>query len=441
MLSANSQRFPGAWLMRKGPWWLLGGVLALLGIFILGTVLLFNALPKPKRLIEPLALDYSVADPAFQRTLAALMHSPIQEGHSLEPLRDGEAIYAAMKEGLAQAEHSITFETFEFWGEAAAGAFAEGLAAAAARGVQVKVLLDFIGSHPASEEKFARMEEAEVTVVRWREPSWYQLSRFNHRTHRKLLVIDGHTGFIGGANVADNWLPDDEGPGYRDHHFRVQGPVVANMQGAFAETWLDATGYLLEGDAFFPALSPAGDATLQLVKSSPREGRQRMRHLLLYAVASAQTSITASTAYFYPDPAFIEALTAAAERGVTVRILVPGGSIDQGYVRHASVNRWRPMLEAGVSLYEFAPSMYHAKLMSIDDAWATVGSTNLDNRSFRINDEANLNIFDQDGAEAVRRLIEADLEEAERYTLEEWENRPWYKRVIGHGAGLLGAHL
>ena len=410
-------------------------------LFLLGNLLLFNALPKNKRLLEPVTPTYSVADPAFRQTLDALLHSPVRSGHEIQPLADGEDIYAAMQQAIHQAQHSVTFETYEFWGAASAGVFADVLAQAAERGVVVKVLVDYIGSRTADPEKFTRMEEAGVRVVRWREPSWYQLSRFNHRTHRKLLMIDGAIGFIGGANMADNWLASEGDNSYRDHHFRVVGPVVANMQSAFAETWLEATGELLEGDVFFPALAAQGDATLQLVKSSPREGRHRMRFLFLYAIAAAETSITAATAYFYPDPDVIEALTAAAERGVYVRILVPGGSIDQGYIRHASVNRWQPMLEAGVALYEYQPSMYHAKLLSIDDAWASVGSTNLDNRSFRINDEANLNIYDEDSARRIRLLIENDLESAERYTLSRWEQRPWYKRLVGHGAGLLGAHL
>ncbi|MBA3979077.1 MAG: cardiolipin synthase B [Alcanivorax sp.] len=418
---------------------LVAAVLAI--FFLLGNLLLFNALPKGKRLLEPVALDYSVADPAFRQTLDAMLHSPIWGGHSIDPLKDGEAIYSAMRAAVREAEHSVTFETYEFWGADSAGRFAEELAAAAERGVQVKALIDYIGSRTAHEEKFERMEQAGVSVVRWRKPSWYQLSRFNHRTHRKLLMIDGQTGFIGGANKADNWLPDAGDHTYRDHHFRIRGPVVANMQAAFAETWLDATGELLQGERFFPALAEHGDATLQLLKSSPREGRHRVRTTFLYAIAAAQTSITASTAYFYPDPSFIDALTAAAERGVQVRILVPGGSIDQGYVRHASVNRWRPMLEAGVELYEYQPDMYHAKLMSIDDAWASLGSSNLDNRSFRINDEANLNVYDEDTARRIRLLIEDDLQSAERYTLSQWKERPWYKRLVGHGAALLGAHL
>ncbi|WP_111655491.1 phospholipase D-like domain-containing protein [Isoalcanivorax indicus] len=417
----------------------LTAVLALL--FLLGNILVFNALPKSKRLLEPVALDYSVADPAFRQTMDAMLHTPIRAGHTIEPLENGEGIYAAMRAAVREAQHSVTFETYEFWGAASAGVFADELAQAAERGVRVKALVDYIGSRTADPEKFERMEQAGVVVVRWREPSWYQLSRFNHRTHRKLLMIDGQTGFIGGANKADHWLEDVGERAYRDHHFRIRGPVVANMQGAFAETWLEATGQLLEGEAFFPAMAEQGDAILQLLKSSPREGRHRVRPVFLYAIAGAQTSITAATAYFYPDPAFIEALTAAAERGVRVRILVPGGSIDQGYIRHASVNRWGPMLEAGVELYEYEPSMYHAKLLSVDDAWASLGSSNLDNRSFRINDEANLNIYDEHTARQIRLLIENDLQSAQRYTLSRWEQRPWYKRLVGHGAALLGAHL
>ncbi len=427
--------------MRLTMTWLMGGALAaLLGLAVIN-VLIFNALPKPIRLAELPHTDYGVADAEFRRSLDALMHSPLRSGNSLEVLRNGENIYPAMLEAIDQARYSVTFETYEFWGDTAAGDMANALSRAAERGVAVHAVIDFIGSVPAENGIFEQMEEAGVEFVRYREPSWYQLSRFNHRTHRKLLVIDGSTGFIGGANVADNWLPIGDTAPYRDNHFRVTGPVVAGMQAAFAETWLDVSGRLLTGSRYFPELAPAGNVDAQVVKSSPREGRYRMRHLFLYAISAAQESITASTAYFYPDADFLAALVAAADRGVSVRILVPGGGIDQGYLRHASVNRWGPMLEAGVELLEYQPAMYHSKLMSIDDAWATLGSTNKDNRSFRINDEANLSILDRDFAITIRELIEEDILDAERVTIEQWQSRAWYRRFIGWAGAVIGAHL
>jgi len=421
---------------RYVPWILLLCAVAL----IIGNIIAFNALPVPKRMSDGLELDYGVRDPQFRQTLKGLLHNPIVPGNDAEVLTDGEAIFAAMVEAIDEAEHSVTFETYEFFGERAAGALAEALSRAAGRGVEVRALVDFIGSTRASQSKFDLMEEAGVKLERYRAPKWYKLDSINYRTHRKILVVDGRVGFIGGANIADPWLADGDGPGYRDHHFRLRGPIVAGLQGTFAENWLNASGVLLEGDRFFPSLEPEGELSMQVVKSAPHEGRKRVRGTLLYALAAAQEEFTASTAYFYPDVAFLEALKLAVDRGVRVRILMPGGSMDKGFVRHASINRWRDILEAGVELYEYQPSMYHAKLISVDDYWSTFGSTNLDNRSFRINDEANVAVWGEPFAVFIRELVEQDLQQAERFTLQDWEDRPMNKRLLGWVAGLFGAH-
>ncbi|MBR2513841.1 MAG: cardiolipin synthase B [Halomonas sp.] len=409
--------------------------------FAIGSVMFYNAMPSPKRLLEPVSVNFDTRDADFRRSMGLIFEQPIVAGNRIEPLQDGEAIYAAMLEGIAAAETSITFETFEFWGEKATEPFVDALIAAAERGVAVHALIDYVGSSSAAVNKFERMEEAGVEVIRWRKPSWYELAHFNHRTHRKLLMVDGRTGFIGGANITDNWLPDDDGLAYRDHHFRVEGPVVANMQAAFVDTWLDASGRLLLGDAYFPELEIQGELDAQMVTSTPSEGRHRMRMMLMVAIATAEQRITLGSAYFYPDDEFLEALVDARERGVEVNILVPGDSIDKGFVRHASVNRWRPMLEAGVNIHEYQPSMYHAKLISIDDRWASIGSTNLDNRSFRINKEGNLNIYDEDFARYIRELIEDDIRQAEHYDLDRWHERPWRKRLAGWVSMVAGAHF
>ncbi|WP_111642573.1 phospholipase D-like domain-containing protein [Marinimicrobium alkaliphilum] len=427
-------------LIRRYRLWAVLVVLAPM-LFVLVNVLWFNAMPKPKRLTQPLMLEYHTRSPEFERSLGALLQQPILPGNTIELLRDGEAIYAAKVDAIDRAEHSVSFETYEFWGAAAAGPIVEALARAAERGVAVNALPDYIGSREASPEKFARLSEAGVETYRWRKPAWYNLSRFNHRTHRKLLIIDGREAFTGGANVADVWLASETENPYRDNHFHIRGPVVASLQAAFAETWLDATGYLLEGDRYFPELESQGDYRAQVVNSAPREGRHRMRKLFHYAVAAAEESITAATAYFYPDDEYLAALIDAAERGVRVRILVPGKSIDQGYLRQASVNRWEAMLEAGVELYEYQPSMYHSKLMSVDDYWSSFGSTNLDNRSFRINDEANVNVYDEQFARKIRELIEEDMQDAHPYGLAEWRERSFYKRAWGWMGSVIGAYL
>lgn len=409
-------------------------------VFLVGTVIFFNAQPKPMRVKEPIQLDYGVTDPQFKHTMNALFGKAVR-GNSIEVLVNGEAIYESMLNAVASAEHTITFETYEFWGEKAAGAMAKALAAAAERGVRVYATLDYLGSVQASSGKFDLMEDAGVSLRRWREPSWYQLARFNHRTHRKLLVVDGRVGFIGGANIADNWLGGIENGAYRDNHFRMEGPVVAKLQASFQENWLNATGELLVGQLYLPLLEETGGLTMQVVSSSPREGQHRMRQMFLYAFAAAEERIRISSAYFYPDLMVLEALEDAAKRGVNVEILVPGEEIDKGFFRHASVSRWQDILKAGVRIYEYQPAMLHAKLLIVDDHFTSIGSSNLDNRSFRINDETNVNVFDSEFAAEMNHVLDKDLANARRYDLEDWEDRPWNKRLVGRILTIAGPHF
>ncbi|MCK8515132.1 phospholipase D-like domain-containing protein [Methylonatrum kenyense] len=428
-------------MTRRGKWfWLLAAVAVMLTAAIL-VVIAANATPKAMRLEQPLSLDYGPDDPRFARTVQAAMQQAVVPGNRIEMLQNGDEIYPAMLSAIDDAEYSITFEKYEFWGEESGARFAEALAEAARRGVRVHVLLDFIGSTAADQEALDRMQEAGVELIRWRAPSWYQAARFNHRTHRKLMIVDGNLGFTGGANIGDDWLGTPETGGKRDNHFRLRGPVVGQLQAAFAENWLNASGRMLEGDSYYPPLDAEGELAMQVVDSAPREGRHRVRMLFLYAIAAARERIDMGTAYFYPDTDFLAALADAADRGVRVRILVPGDSIDKGFVRHASVNQWRDLLEAGVEIHEYGKTMYHSKLVAVDDAWASIGSTNLDNRSFRINDEVNVNVFDADFARSIRETIDADKLDSELYDLERWENRPWHKRIAGWISMTLGSHF
>ncbi len=278
-------------------------------------------------------------------------------------------------------------------------------------------------------------------MIRWRQPSWYQLSRLNHRTHRKLVIIDGQVGFIGGANMTDNWLGHPDDGAYRDNHFRVEGPVVDHLQQAFMDNLVAATGKPLFGEPYFGVAEPAGALKAQVVVSTPREGKHRVRKLKLMSIAAAREHIRLGTAYFYPDGVLIKALIDARERGVEVDLLVPGETIDKPFVRLASKSHWKGMLEAGVRIHEYEKSMFHAKLTIIDDQFVSIGSTNLDNRSFRINDEANLNVLDQGFAEMMIEVFERDLEHTRLYDLDRWHDRSRLDRFRGLMGRLLGPHL
>lgn len=420
-------------------------ILILIGLTILylvGSLLYFNATIKEQRVIESIASEYRVSEPGFVRESGILSGSRWTDGNHVETLNLGEDIFAAMHEDIASAEKSITKETFNYYGEDVAGPMAEALSAAAERGVDVHFLVDHVGSILAESHKFDRMEEAGVQVVRWRKPAWYQLARFNNRTHRKLLVVDGKVAYTGGANTADKWLPAPEDGGYKDFHFRITGPVVNDIQGAFSENWVASRGVLLTGEKYYPAPDTTGNIPMQVSTSHPQEGQKKVRKMLLYAIASAAERIRIGSAYFFPDENFLDALVAAADRGVAIQILLPGEKIDQNYLRLASQSLWGPLLDAGIEIYEYQPTMYHAKLMIVDDLFVTVGSTNFDNRSFRINDETNVSMLEEEFATAMNNYFDDNLEESIQITREEWENRPAWQKAAGWiVAKVMGPHL
>ena len=264
----------------------------------------------------------------------------------------------------------------------------------------------------------------------------------NNRTHRKLLVVDGKIGFTGGVGIADIWQGHAQDPEHwRDTHFRLEGPAVAQMQAAFLDNWLKVQPRVLHGDDYFPPLEGAGGSLAQVFKSSFGEGGESTRLMYLVSIAAAKKSILLANAYFVPDSLAIEELVAASERGVRVEIIVPGKYIDSNIVRQASRGRWEKLLEAGVAIYEYQPTMYHVKVMVVDGMWSSVGSTNFDNRSFALNDEANLNVLDTAFAARQETIFEQDKGLARQVTLEMWRNRPRMERFKEWLSGLLRAQL
>lgn len=412
-----------------------------LAAFTQGAVLLFNATPKPARVGATVELDYGPADPRFARDLKIHMSAPLIGGNRLELLQNGDEIFSAKLDGMRSARHHVHIETYQFHDGELTREMLEVLRGRLEAGVEVRLILDFAGSVKADFSALKDLEEAGATVVRWRQPSWYQLARLNHRTHRKLTIIDGELGFIGGANITDNWIGAIEEGAYRDNHFRVTGPIVNFLQQAFMDNLIAATGQPLFGADYFPELDEAGESIAQVVISTPKEGRHRIRKLKLMAIASARENIRMATAYFYPDGDFLDALLAARQRGVEIDILLPGEEIDKDFVRMAAKSHWKELLEAGVRFHEFQPSMFHSKLTIIDRDWVSLGSANLDNRSFRINDEANLNVFDRDFAERLIALFDSDLEQTRLYDLERWHERSYWLRLRGWLGRTLGPHL
>jgi len=408
----------------------------------LGVLLVTNLSLGNKQVDRRIETLYTVADPQFLRSMGSLLGPPIVDGNRAQALVNGDEIFPAMLKAIRGAQHTITFETYIYWSGAIGQQFAQALAERARAGVRVHVMLDWLGSGDIDEAYVKQMEEAGIEVRRYNPLRWDTVARMNNRTHRKLLVVDGRVGFNGGVGIADPWTGNAQDPQHwRDTHFRVEGPVVAQMQSAFLDNWIEVSGHVLHGVAYFPAIEPVGVHTAQVFTSSPGGGAESVQLMYLLSLAAASDSIRLSMSYFVPDNVAINTLVAARKRGVRVQIIVPGPHIDRQALRRASRFEWGPLLRAGVEIYEYQPTMFHCKVMIVDERWTSVGSTNFDSRSFSVNDEANLNIYDADFARAQARIFEQDLRHSRRITLEEWESRPWHDKVLDAVAGLFSSQL
>jgi len=386
-----------------------------------------------------------VDDPQFERTLGNLLGPPIVRGNSVATLVNGRRIFPAMLRAIRAAEKSITFESFVYWSGRVGEEFTEALVERARAGVRVHVMIDPIGSDRIDGRYVRRMKDAGVQVDLYNPLRWYDLIsalKLNNRTHRKLLVVDGKVGFTGGVGVADEWDGDaDSKDHWRDTHYRVEGPVVAQLQAAFVDHWMEANGGVLEGPDYFPQLNGTGTLAAQVFRSSPEGGSESMELLYLLSIAAARKTIRLSTPYFVPDGNTIEHLVEARRRGVRVQIIVPNKNIDIKFVRWASRAMWGKLLKEGVEIYEYQPTMYHTKLMVVDEVWTAIGSANLDNRSFKLNSEANLNVLDKGFAAEQVRVFEEDLGRSKQITYEQWKHRPFGTKVVEAISSLLAPVL
>jgi cardiolipin synthase len=416
---------------------------AIAALLTLVTVLLYANLTTPDQTVEhPIAHRYDTRDPRFLRTMTHLLGPPVAPGNRVTALLNGDESFPAMLEAIRSARHSITLEAYIFWPDTMGTTFAEALAERSRAGVATHVLLDGVGSQKMPDSLIQWMREAGVQVVWFRPLRWYNLDRVNHRTHRKLLVVDGRVGFTGGLGIADLYRGHaQDRDHWRDGQFRVEGPVVGQLQAAFLDNWIETGGELLHGTDYFPPLDSAGGAWAQAVHSSPGSGTESLRLMYHLAIASATRRILIGNPYFVPNTLAVEMLVAARRRGVDIEIIVPGPITDAGLVRRASRAKWGPLLEAGVRIYEYQPTMYHNKVMVVDDYWASVGSTNFDNRSFRLNDEANLNVFDEAFARSQAEVFAKDRARAREVTLEEWRSRPLTERLEERVAWVLRRQL
>jgi cardiolipin synthase len=347
-----------------------------------------------------------------------------------------------MLTAIGGAKKTINFETYIYWSGDVGKRFADALAERARNGVKVNLLVDWVGSQKMDKDMLEQMATSGVEIRKYHPLAWYMLDKLNNRTHRKLLVVDGRVGFTGGVGIADEWSGHAQDPDHwRDTHYRIEGPAVAQMQAAFVDNWTEVSGRILDGGEYFPREEEAGSQVAQLFHSSNEGGAESIHLMYLLAIAAATKSIDLSMAYFVPDDLATGAIVAALKRGVRVRIIVPGRHTDASLVRQASRAKWGPILRAGGQIHEYHPTMFHCKVLVVDGQWTSVGSTNFDNRSFRLNDEANLNVLD--AAFAARQLadFQADLAKSRRVTYDEWAARPATEKAWEHMVALLGPQL
>lgn len=400
-------------------------------ITIIIVLVLMNFVTAEKKIQRKLDKHYSIESPQFIRSVSALLGPSFLEGNEVIALTNGVKIFPVMLKAIQGAKQTITFETFIYWADSIGEEFAKALSERASAGVSVHVLLDWLGSIKMEQRQLDKMVKAGVEIQRYHKPHWSHLPRLNNRTHRKLLIIDGKLGFTGGVGIADQWRGDAQNPDeWRDTHFKVSGPVVGQMQAVFMDNWIKAEGKVLHDVKYFPALKKVGNMLTQMFSSSPSGGSDSMELMYLMAITAAQNTIYLSSAYFVPDELSINALIAAAKRGVKISIITPGKHIDTDLVRKASRASWGSMLKADIKIAEYLPTMYHCKIIIIDSLFVSVGSTNFDNRSFRLNDEANLNIMDEDFAKEQIKIFNEDWANSHLVTLKEWSQRAWLEKLL-----------
>ena len=417
-------------------------ILATVGVTAAVTLLAVNFSVGETQITERITHTYTITDPQFQRSMGVLLGPPLVDGNRVDTLVNGREIFPAMLAAIKSARKTVTFETYIYWSGRIGKEFADALADRARSGVRVHVLVDWVGSSKMDSNYLGTMKKAGVEIEKYHPPRWYTLHKLNNRTHRKLLVVDGRIGFTGGVGIADEWDGNAENPAHwRDTHFRLEGPAVAQMQAAFVDNWLKVTGNVLDGRDYFPPETAAGPDLGQVFKSSREGGSESMHLMYLLSTVSAARSIDLAMAYFVPDQLTENALVEALARGVKFRMIMPGPYTDTEVLRRASRAKWGRLLRAGAEIYEYQPTMFHCKVLVVDGIWSSVGSTNFDNRSFRLNDEANLNVYSRAFAERQIALFNDDLKRSRRITFEEWEQRPWTEKLQERIQSLMDSQL
>ena len=379
-----------------------------------------------------LARRTSVHADDFLYTLQSTCQAALHHGNKVTIFTNGPAFYPAMLDAIRSATHSVNLECYIFQPGKIADQFIDALAERARIGVNVTIVVDAIGSFHLWGKPLRRLKEAGCRIEAYQQFHWYRLARLNNRTHRELVVIDGRIAFIGGAGIADWWaLPHKAKPPWRDTMARIEGPIVAALQGVAAENWLECCGEIITGPDYFPDLEAVGDTTAFVIKSSPSDRATASRVAFQLLMEGADHHIRIATPYFLPDRALRRALVRVAQRGVAVDIIVPGRHTDQRWVRLASRRMWGQLLAAGIRIHEFRPGMTHMKILIVDELWSVLGTTNIDNRSFEHNDEINVALRDPQVAARLLADYEQDLRDSDEITHNRWQRRALWEKIVG----------
>ena len=404
--------------------WGWAGGLAGLAIFV--------HLAAPREQAPQIGLDHdmSVDDPAFLESVVGLTGTALAPGNLVTVLENGDAFYPAMLDAVRGARHSVTIEAYIYWHGEIGLEFAEALAERSRSGVAVKILLDAVGSATIGRRILETLEAGHCQLAWFNPIRWYALGGINHRTHRKTLLVDGRVAFTGGAGIADHWKGHAQDPEHwRDTQVRLEGPAVIPLQTGFAQNWLETTGELISGPSFFPEAADAGRVRVQTMLSSPVTGASAARILYFLAIVCARKSIQIANPYFVPDQAAIDILCDARKRGVEVTVIVSGIRNDNWLARYNSTRLYGALLTRGINLYEYNRTMLHQKTMVVDGQWATIGTTNFDNRSFALNEESNVSFTERSLVEALQGAFEADRKASERITIARWKQRGVWTRA------------
>jgi cardiolipin synthase len=374
--------------------------------------------------------EFGVDSPEFLTTFAGATGVPFADGNRVDLLNNGDEFYPVMLRDIAAAQASITVEAYIYWEGHIGRAFAEALAERARAGVRVKILLDAIGSSSIGADILEVLESGGCQVAWYNPLKWYTIGRFNNRTHRKSLIIDGRVGFTGGAGIADQWLGHAQNnEHWRDMQVRIEGPAVTPLQTGFAQNWLERTRELVSGPIYYPDLAPAGPHAAVTLMSSPVTGASTVRIMYYLSIICARRTIWLANPYFVPDAAAIDTLIEAKRRGVDVKIMVSGMNNDSWLSRHNSIRLYGRLLEAGIEIYEYQRTMLHQKTMVVDGIWATVGTTNFDSRSFAHNEESNVCFYDEPLVERMEATFRDDLNVCRRVDLHAWRRRGAWARA------------